>query len=317
MTPYKVRCIKTSVPAGYDLTDLEPCVVSGKIYTVTSSDIVPATGEAYYTLAEKTNYGKYKASSFTQVRINELFLHTIENGLLLSWFEEKDFNASLSVKWRGLLLHLNPKVETAPFSRSITVTLFMEGEKYYFGIGFSSRGHGSIGKQPTIETSTHSLKISVGRKGVRLLETRKDGIAGYTDSEPPFQILDKNVVIEEFVSNEELQRQFKERKKLNEVSLYEYKDNSINRNSLAYFDKSDFIVDYWTLGDHFEREKLIIIKGNNLKSLYEAIEIKDANKSELLIAIHNMFKGETCFIDYERFLNLSKINYDKKGRYDI
>ena len=105
-----------------------------------------------------------------------------------------------------------------------------------------------------------------------------------------------------------------------EVTLYEYSDSSVNINSYAYFDHEDLVIDYWKLGDRYEDEYFIIIKGNNLKLLYRKLEIQfitnSEAKSKLLDKLLGVFKGSDCFFNVKLFLDKNQISFEQKVLHD-
>ena len=105
-----------------------------------------------------------------------------------------------------------------------------------------------------------------------------------------------------------------------EVTLYDYKDSRVNINSYAYFDQEDLVIDYWKLGDRYEDEYFVTIKGNELKSLCRKLEIQfnssSESKSELLKKLENIFKGSDCFLNVKLFLDKNQISFEQKVNHD-
>ncbi len=102
----------------------------------------------------------------------------------------------------------------------------------------------------------------------------------------------------------------------NKVTLYEFKDNNLDINSYAYFEKKNLVIDYWKLSNRYEDEYFITIKKDQLRKLYIEFEIMTENKSELLIKIFNTFKGEDCFSKLKAFLTMKCISFESSVRHD-
>ncbi len=101
-----------------------------------------------------------------------------------------------------------------------------------------------------------------------------------------------------------------------QVTLYDNGGGSVFVNSYAYFEKEDFVVDFWKLGYTYEDEYFIIIDNKNVSLLFKEFKIESENKSELLIGILNAFNGKDCFEKYEKFLDLKKIPHYNNVRHD-
>ena len=101
-----------------------------------------------------------------------------------------------------------------------------------------------------------------------------------------------------------------------EVTLYEYEDSNINITSYAYFEKGNLVVDYWKLADNYEDEYFTIVTNENLSQLYQELEIENENKSELLITLRNVFKGDKCFEKVKDFLKIKNIPFENIVRHD-
>ena len=99
-----------------------------------------------------------------------------------------------------------------------------------------------------------------------------------------------------------------------EVSLYDYDNNSIHLQSNAYYEEDSLVVDYWKLTDHSASEEYWTVAQNHLSHLFDYFRIQDKNKTELLIAIHNGFKGLNAVSTFVKFLDENHIPYSLRRR---
>lgn len=129
----------------------------------------------------------------------------------------------------------------------------------------------------------------------------------------PFRILE---------ASEEIKFEYPEKRHdtiricIDQVTLYDNGGGSVYVNSYAYFEKEDFVVDFWKLGYSFEDEYYLIVDKKNVSLLYKEFKIESENKSDLLIGILNAFNGKDCFEKYEKFLEFKKIPHNNNVRHD-
>lgn len=100
-----------------------------------------------------------------------------------------------------------------------------------------------------------------------------------------------------------------------EITLYEYKDASVNIDSKAYFEKEDLVIDYWILSERYEDEYLLTVKKEQLIKLCHKCEPNIKSKSELWQFLLDNFKGENAFWDVKKYLELKGISFDNGVRH--
>jgi len=75
-------------------------------------------------------------------------------------------------------------------------------------------------------------------------------------------------------------------------------------------------VDYWCLGNNYEDEYFITVKKDACEKLFGEYNISNNNRTDLLNALLNTFKGASSFRNIEHFLKLKGISFENKVRHD-
>ena len=240
------------------------------------------------------------------------------NELILTWDKKGEYHSRITFEWRNRLIDMKVDVDTTWKSRTDTITINMGGKTSRFGVGRATIGAGTIGKQPKIETLENYLSISQRENKVTITDNLKEGKPSIFEDTRVFKVINipSNFSLKMAETEENKIRDFKSKMKKNEITLYEFNDANININSYVYYENENLVVDYWKLGDHYEDEYFIIVSKSDLNKLFNEFEIQNQNKAELLIVIHNIFKGENSFNSFKEYLSIRKIHFENLVRHD-
>ncbi len=217
-----------------------------------------------------------------------------------------------SLVWRGIPIHLRMESRSNQYGWTFVMTWLYNHKLYHVKTTkwkWSGGRHGD--NPPEIATSTHRLKIRSISSGIMLQD---DQVLPY-DAPPGHQIFEIVKTPEDVDFGDPWSTGKIEPSRVvpaiikDEVSLYDYDNTSIHLQSNAYYEEDCLVVDHWKLTDHSESEEYCTVAQNHLSHLFDYFRIQDKNKTELLVAIHNGFKGQDAFKTFIKFLDENHIPY--------
>lgn len=222
-----------------------------------------------------------------------------------------------SIVWRGLPIHLRMEHRSTQFGGTFVTTWWYNNKLYHVKTTkykWSGGHHGDY--PPEISTSTHKLKIGSVSRGILLQD---DPIPPHQNlNHPyPFKIITTPADIDfgdPWSTGRKTESRISPPVNKSEVTLYDFNNSSLYVQSNAYFDKDHLVVDRWKLTDNFEYEEYCLVAPTDLNRLFEYFKIQGENKAELLISLHNGFKGREAYANFLKFLDENHIPYSLRRR---
>ena len=103
-----------------------------------------------------------------------------------------------------------------------------------------------------------------------------------------------------------------------ELTLFDFKSDSIHINIVARFENGNLIIDGYDIGKTVEEawgdsdyEYILTIHQEEVSLLCEELKINTHDHHLILQEIAKRFQGNTCFSDIEKFLTDKKIKYER------
>jgi hypothetical protein len=228
-------------------------------------------------------------------------------GKYIHEWTEYPYEARSGVRWRGQEFQIRITEEPNDFGRTKTFHIKYKKKVYTCGAAKWKWSGGSFGSFPeNIISGNFQLKFHCSGSNLSFEEIAID---------PKKTEGGGNCAVEFFEVSSRVKlrsHQHREapciRKNTTEIELHSFRDANVATDVVAHFDKDRLVLNTWRLGSG-EDEYYYIVSGENLKKLFEVFRLEEHQRAELLIGLHNAFKGKDCEQNFTRYLKYKNIEY--------
>jgi hypothetical protein len=222
-----------------------------------------------------------------------------------------------TIHWRGVELHIYIYL-SRPGVKYVHQSIHFNHDNniYECVLDYNAYGQRKRGTPPPkLETDKHYLEITIVQGRLILFDRPKNkDLSERKTNEKIFEIYETPDDVQFYLPKVRAPEPIRFVIETNQVTLYEYKDANTNINSFAFFADDELKIDRWVLTDRYEDEYTVSIKEEGLSKLDSFFN--GATQAELLIGLHNAFKGEKAYTLAKKWLNENNIEYQEWVRRD-